>query len=91
MNNVILTSVISDEGVMLTQVKLELVPGDKRLLHFTLPNEARYTITFDRERVPLNTILQTALASGGQIVGFTEDVKHLNQAFMDLTEPGVRT
>jgi hypothetical protein len=38
--------VISDEGVMLTQVKLELVPGDKRLLHFTLPNEARFWFAF---------------------------------------------
>jgi hypothetical protein len=45
-NNVTLTSVISDEGVMLTQVKLELVPGDKRLLHFTLPNEARFWFAF---------------------------------------------
>jgi hypothetical protein len=45
-NNVTLASVISDEGVMLTQVKLELVPGDKRLLHFTLPNEARFWFAF---------------------------------------------
>jgi hypothetical protein len=45
-NNVTLTSVISDEGVMLTQVKLELVPGDKRLLHFTLPTEARFWFAF---------------------------------------------
>jgi hypothetical protein len=35
--DVTLTSVISDEGVMLTQVKLDLIPGDKRLLQFTLP------------------------------------------------------
>ena len=33
-----------------------------------LPNEARYTLTFDREQLPLNTILQTALAAGAQIV-----------------------
>jgi hypothetical protein len=45
-SNVTLSSVISDEGVMLTQVKLELVPGDKRLLHFTLPNEARFWFAF---------------------------------------------
>jgi hypothetical protein len=45
-NNVTLTSVISDEGVMLTQVKLELLPGDKRLLHLTLPNEARFWFAF---------------------------------------------
>lgn len=45
-NNVTLTSVISDEGVMLTQVKLELVPGDKRLLNFTLPAEAKFWFAF---------------------------------------------
>jgi hypothetical protein len=38
--------VISDEGVMLTQVKLDLIPGDKRLLHFTLPPEARFWFAF---------------------------------------------
>jgi hypothetical protein len=45
-NLVTLTSVISDEGVMLTQVKLDLIPGDKRLLHFTLPPEARFWFAF---------------------------------------------
>jgi hypothetical protein len=35
--NLTLTSVISDAGVMLTQVRLEMEPGDKRLLHLTLP------------------------------------------------------
>jgi hypothetical protein len=38
--------VISDEGVMLTQVKMDLIPGDKRLLHFTLPPEARFWFAF---------------------------------------------
>jgi hypothetical protein len=45
-SNVTLTSVISDEGVMLTQVKLDLVPGDKRLLHLTLPADARFWFAF---------------------------------------------
>lgn len=45
-NHVTLTSVISDEGVMLTQVKLELVPGDKRLLNFTLPQDAKFWFAF---------------------------------------------
>ena len=64
------------------------LPGMQRISP-PLPTEPRYTLTFDREQLPLNTILQTALASGAQIVSFAEDVKHLNQAFMDLTEPGV--
>ncbi len=50
----------------------------------------RYRLQFDRTRLPVNTILQTALTSGGSVVAFQEDVKQLNQAFMDLTEPGVR-
>ncbi len=50
----------------------------------------RYRLHFDKTRLPVNTLLQTALASGGQVVAFQEDIKQLNQAFMDLTEPGVR-
>jgi ABC-2 type transport system ATP-binding protein len=53
------------------------------------PERPRYILTFDRLQLNLNTILQTALGAGGEIVSFSEDVKHLNQAFMDLTEPGV--
>ena len=45
-NHVTLTSVISDEGVMLTQATLELVPGDKRLLHVSLPNDATFWFAF---------------------------------------------
>ncbi|HUS36163.1 MAG TPA: hypothetical protein VM680_12500, partial [Verrucomicrobiae bacterium] len=44
---VTLTSVISDEGVMLTQVKLDLIPGDKRLLQFSLPRgDSRFWFAF---------------------------------------------
>ena len=45
-NNIIFTSVISDDGVMLTQVRLEMLPGDKRLLHLTLPPDAKYWFAF---------------------------------------------
>ncbi len=51
----------------------------------------RYTVEFDPSALTPNAILQAALASGASITAFHEDVKHLNQAFMDLTEPGVRT
>jgi ABC-2 type transport system ATP-binding protein len=67
---------------------LAKLPGVERILP-PLPGEARYTITFDRAQVSVNTLLQTALTTGAQVVSCTEDVKHLNQAFMDLTEPGV--
>jgi hypothetical protein len=45
-NNVTFTSVISDDGEMLTQVRLEMVPGDKRLLDLTLPKGARFWFAF---------------------------------------------
>jgi hypothetical protein len=45
-NNITLTSVISDGGVMLTQVRLEMLPGDKRLLHLTLPKGASFWFAF---------------------------------------------
>lgn len=45
-NNVTLTSVVADDGAMLTQVRIELVPGDKRLLHLTLPAGARFWFAF---------------------------------------------
>ncbi len=48
-NNITLTSVISDNGTMLTQVRLELLPGDKRLLHLTLPKDAKFWFAFVNE------------------------------------------
>jgi len=45
-NNITLTSVISDDGVMLTHVRLEMLPGDKRLLHLTLPKGAHFWFAF---------------------------------------------
>ena len=50
----------------------------------------RYVLTFDKTKLPLNTILRAVLDSGGQVASLQEDVKQLNEAFMDLTEPGVR-
>lgn len=45
-NSVVFTSVISDDGVMLTQVRLEMQPGDKRLLYLTLPAGAEFWFAF---------------------------------------------
>jgi hypothetical protein len=45
-NDITFTSVISDAGVMLTQVKLDILPGDKRLLHFTLPPGGNFWFAF---------------------------------------------
>lgn len=45
-NNITFDSTISDAGVMLTQGRLEILPGDKRLLKLTLPPGANYWFAF---------------------------------------------
>jgi ABC-2 type transport system ATP-binding protein len=49
----------------------------------------QYRITFQRKETDPNLLLRAALESGAQITGFQEDLRQLNEAFMDLTEPGV--
>ncbi|RME90184.1 MAG: hypothetical protein D6766_13650, partial [Verrucomicrobia bacterium] len=44
-----LTSVISDAGVILTRGRVELVPGDKRLLRLRLPDNAEFWFAFVNE------------------------------------------
>ncbi len=45
-NNITFTSVISDDGVALTRVRLEMLPGDKRLLKLTLPKKGDFWFAF---------------------------------------------
>lgn len=45
-NRITFNSVISDAGVMLTQARLEMSPGDKRLLSVKLPAGAHYWFAF---------------------------------------------
>ncbi|MES2569054.1 MAG: hypothetical protein V4710_03250, partial [Verrucomicrobiota bacterium] len=49
-NQITLTSALSDNGAMLTQVRIEILPGDKRLLHFTLPKDARFWFAFVNQK-----------------------------------------
>ncbi len=45
-NNVAFDSVISDDAMLLTRARLEIYPGDKRLLSVTLPAGARFWFAF---------------------------------------------
>jgi hypothetical protein len=45
-NNITFNSVVSDDGVMLTQARLEILPGDKRLFSLTLPPDAHFWFAF---------------------------------------------
>jgi ABC-2 type transport system ATP-binding protein len=51
----------------------------------------RYTVTGAAETLVGNAVLTYALGQGVPILEFKENVRHLNEVFMDLTEPGVRT
>ena len=49
-----------------------------------------YKIHFDSEQCTTNQLLSIIASQDTQVLEFTEDVKHLNEAFMNLTEAGVR-
>ncbi|HET6408206.1 MAG TPA: hypothetical protein VFG14_10030, partial [Chthoniobacteraceae bacterium] len=49
-NSITFTSVVSDNGAMLTHARLDLLPGDKRLLHLTLPTNARFWFAFVNQK-----------------------------------------
>jgi ABC-2 type transport system ATP-binding protein len=54
-----------------------------------LEQPASYRLSFDKEQLDTNTVLQTVLECGGRIESFTIDSKQLGHAFLSLTEPGV--
>jgi ABC-2 type transport system ATP-binding protein len=49
-----------------------------------------YRITLDREKTDQNTLLRGIIDLGAPVMSFQRDQRHLNEAFMDLTERGVR-
>jgi ABC-2 type transport system ATP-binding protein len=49
-----------------------------------------YRIEFDETRLNTNQLLQEIIGLNIPIAAFAEDKRHLNEAFMDLTERGVR-
>jgi hypothetical protein len=44
--NITFSSVVSDDGIMLSQVRIEMIPGDKRLLSITLPKDSHFWFAF---------------------------------------------
>ena len=69
------------------EAALRLVPGVTEVVK--IDGQPRYHVNFHRDQTDTNALLWAVLGCGGKIVGFQEDVRHLNQAFMDLTDPGV--
>ena len=62
-------------------------------VHTVTPVEGKpgFRVSVDRSMVGPNDVLQRIMQAGGVIGSFSEDLKQLNQAFMDLTDPGVRS
>ena len=51
---------------------------------------ATYRVAFDWTKTGTNSLIAAALALGPPVVEFSRAKRHLNDAFMDLTERGVR-
>ncbi len=69
--------------------QLQSLPGV--LSATAVEGKPAWSVSFDRELTDTNTLLRGVLDLGLPLASFNEDRKHLNQAFMDLTEQGVRT
>ncbi|NQT53753.1 ABC transporter ATP-binding protein, partial [bacterium] len=54
-------------------------------------DEPAYRVTFHQDELDNNTLLAAVLATGAQVVEFLPDTRQLDEAFLDLTEPGVPT
>ena len=68
-NHVLLKSVVSDDGMMLTHARLDLVPGDKRLLELTLPEKAKFWFAFVNQNGVVPWLgPATNASSGGKIL-----------------------
>jgi ABC-2 type transport system ATP-binding protein len=54
-------------------------------------DERELTIVFDPHQVTTGKVLEAAIHHGADVVMFQRNRRHLDEAFMDLTEPGVRS
>lgn len=68
---------------------LRQLPGVMEVVPIEMKPEFR--ITFDGAQTDTNHLLQGVLGLGVTILSFRRDQRHLNEAFMDLTERGVRS
>lgn len=68
------TSLATTEGI------LDVSPTD---------HPCEYRITCESSKIDSTTLLRQIMTLGGSIVSFQRDQRHLNEAFMDLTERGV--
>jgi ABC-2 type transport system ATP-binding protein len=69
--------------------RLKALPG---VSAFADPEDAcACEVKLDRALCDTGAVLRTTLDAGGKVVGFAQARRHLDEAFMDLTDPGVRS
>jgi ABC-2 type transport system ATP-binding protein len=68
--------------------KLEQLPGVLRVE--PIEDRPEYRVTFDAAATTSNALLRQLGDWDWPVLGFTADRRHLNEAFMDLTERGVK-
>lgn len=54
-------------------------------------DENAFIVTIEKDKLSTNQLISEIMKTGAEIQSFDQTKKHLNQAFMDLTEEGVRT
>ncbi len=84
---------IADYTLSLVEDNSEIEAALRRIdgvTEVTKPGKApEYRVSFHRKQTDPNVLLRATLDSGAKVRSFQEVVRQLNQAFMDLTEPGV--
>lgn len=68
--------------------RMELLPGI--VMVEALTGRPEFRVTFDETLTNTNTLLRQLIDWNIPIAGFAADRRHLNEAFMDLTERGVK-
>lgn len=68
--------------------RLAAIPGI--LLVESIEGRPECRVSWDWDALDTNGVLQAVLSMNVAVLSFTEDRRHLNEAFMDLTEGGLR-
>ena len=77
-----------EEDVPEFEARLSQLPGVMEVVRSD--GKPEFRISFNREQTDQNVLLRSVLDAGASVMSFQRDQRHLNEAFMDLTERGVR-
>jgi len=70
--------------------QLREVPGVLNA-HFDTEDKRTLNVSMDPASIPTRDLLRCLIEAGADVVEFKRNRRHLDEAFLDLTDPGVRT